>query len=110
MYRKTAVFQQGLNDEVDALYNRLKNCPVGTTPVYGNQPIFTCGNVDRCNNVSGMAIGFAAERMQDYIEETEKYYPELLKVIKGVPEYNNAAWLLSYQIRSLLLTAKRIPR
>ena len=66
--------------------------------------------IDRCNNVSGMAIGFAAERMQDYIEETEKYYPELLKVIKGVPEYNNAAWLLSYQIRSLLLTAKRIPR
>lgn len=40
---QTAVFQQGLNDEVDALYNRLKNCPVGTTPVYGNQPIFTCG-------------------------------------------------------------------
>ena len=66
--------------------------------------------IDRCNNVSGMAIGFAVERMQDYIEETEKYYPVLLKVIKGVPEYNNAAWLLSYQIRSLLLTAKRIPR
>lgn len=41
---QTAAFQQGLNDEVDALYNRFKNCPVGTTPVYGNQPIFTCGN------------------------------------------------------------------
>ena len=41
---QTATFQQGLNDEVDALYNRFKNCPVGTTPVYGNQPIFTCGN------------------------------------------------------------------
>lgn len=40
---QTALFQQGLNNEVDALYNRLKNCPVGTTPVYGNQPIFTCG-------------------------------------------------------------------
>lgn len=40
---QNALFQQGLNDEVDALYNRLKNCPVGTTPVYGNQPIFTCG-------------------------------------------------------------------
>lgn len=33
---------QGFANEVDALYNRLKNCPVGTTPVYGNQPIFTC--------------------------------------------------------------------
>lgn len=41
---QNALFQQGLNNEVDALYNRLKNCPVGTTPVYGNTPIFTCNN------------------------------------------------------------------
>ena len=27
---------------VDMIYSRLKDCPVGTTPVYGNQPIFTC--------------------------------------------------------------------
>lgn len=48
---QNALFQQGLNDEVDALYNRLKNCPVGTTPVYGNQPIFTCGgNGCGCGN------------------------------------------------------------
>lgn len=48
---QTALFQQGLNNEVDALYNRLKNCPVGTTPVYGNQPIFTCGgNGCGCGN------------------------------------------------------------
>ena len=39
---------QGMNNEVDALYNRLKNCPVGTTPVYGNQPIFTCGGNTGC--------------------------------------------------------------
>ena len=47
-------------------------------------------------------------KRQDYIEETERYYPELLRVIREQPEYNNAAWLLKYQIRSLLLTAKRI--
>ena len=48
---QTAMFQQGMNAEVDALYNRLKNCPVGTTPVYGNQPIFTCGgNGCGCGN------------------------------------------------------------
>lgn len=41
---QTATFQQGLNDEVDALYNRLNNCPVPTTPVYGRTPIFTCNN------------------------------------------------------------------
>ena len=40
---QTATFNQGLNNEVDALYNRLKNCPVPTMPVYGNTPIFTCG-------------------------------------------------------------------
>ena len=28
---------------VDQAYNRFSQCPVGTTPVYGNQPIFTCG-------------------------------------------------------------------
>ena len=38
-----AVMQNGMNSEVDALYNRLKNCPVPTTPVYGTTPIFTCG-------------------------------------------------------------------
>lgn len=38
-----ATIQNGLNNEVDALYNRLKNCPVPSMPVYGNTPIFTCG-------------------------------------------------------------------
>ena len=47
---QTAVFQQGLNNEVDALYNRLSNCPVPSVPVYGRQPIFTCGNNCGCNN------------------------------------------------------------
>jgi len=51
---QTAAFQQGMNDEVDALYNRLKNCPVGTTPVYGNQPIFTCGGNNGCGCGCGM--------------------------------------------------------
>lgn len=37
-----AVTRNDLNNEVDALYNRLKNCPVGTVPVYGSQPIFSC--------------------------------------------------------------------
>jgi len=41
---QTATFQQGLTGEVDALYNRLSNCPVPTVPVYGRQPIFTCGS------------------------------------------------------------------
>lgn len=41
---QNAFIAQGLTDEVDALYNRLNNCPVATVPVYGRQPIFTCNN------------------------------------------------------------------
>jgi len=41
---QNAFIQQGFNDEIDALYNRLSNCPVPTTPVYGRTPIFTCNN------------------------------------------------------------------
>ena len=40
---QNAFIAQGLNNEVDALYNRLASCPVPTTPVYGRTPIFTCG-------------------------------------------------------------------
>ena len=45
---QTALFQQGLNNEVDALYNRLNNCPVNTVPVYGRTPIFQCNNNGGC--------------------------------------------------------------
>lgn len=49
---QNAFIQQGLTDEVDALYNRLSNCPVPTTPVYGRTPIFTCGgNGCGCGNM-----------------------------------------------------------
>jgi hypothetical protein len=30
------------------IYNELKNCPVGTVPVYGSQPIFTCPGNSGC--------------------------------------------------------------
>ena len=45
---QNAFIAQGLNDEVDALYNRLSNCPVPSTPVYGRTPIFTCNNQQGC--------------------------------------------------------------
>ena len=41
---QTAQILAGQTAEVDALYNRLSNCPVPSTPVYGRQPIFTCNN------------------------------------------------------------------
>lgn len=33
-----------INQQNEVFYNRLKNCPVNAVPVFGNQPIFTCGN------------------------------------------------------------------
>lgn len=41
---QTARILAGQTAEVDALYNRLDQCPVGTTPVYGRTPIFSCNN------------------------------------------------------------------
>ena len=49
--QQTATLRLGQEAEVDALYNRLNNCPVPTTPVYGRTPIFTCNNGGcGCNN------------------------------------------------------------
>lgn len=45
---QNAFIAQGLNNEVDALYDRLSNCPVPSTPVYGRTPIFTCNNNSGC--------------------------------------------------------------
>lgn len=47
---QTARILAGQTAEVDALYNRLDQCPVGTTPVYGRTPIFTCNNGCGCGN------------------------------------------------------------
>lgn len=45
---QNAFISQGFANEVDALYNRLANCPVPSTPVYGRTPIFTCPNNNGC--------------------------------------------------------------
>lgn len=45
---QNAFISQGFANEVDQLYNRLNNCPVPSTPVYGRQPIFTCNNGCGC--------------------------------------------------------------
>ena len=45
---QNAFIAQGFANEVDQLYNRLANCPVPSTPVYGRTPIFTCPNNNGC--------------------------------------------------------------
>ena len=55
-----------------------------------------------------MSWGLSREAKYRYIEEVDKYFPKLLKVVKDTPEYNNAAWLLKYHIESMLDIYKRL--
>lgn len=57
---QTARIERGQNAEVDALYQRLRDCPVPSMPVYGMQPIFTCQNNNcgcGCGNNNGCGCG-----------------------------------------------------
>ena len=64
--------------------------------------------LDRIHNVAGMADAFDREWMIKYIVETDRYYDDLLDEIKDIPEWNDAWWLLRYQLRSLVETFKRM--
>lgn len=45
---QNAFISNSLNNEIDLMYNRLVNCPIPSTPVYGRTPIFTCPNNNGC--------------------------------------------------------------
>lgn len=64
--------------------------------------------IDRCNNLSCMADGFSRQKMITYVSDTERYLMPLLDVVKSVPRWNNAAWLLRYQISALAENFKRV--
>lgn len=65
--------------------------------------------LDRCNNISTMAMGFSKTKMIEYIDETEQYiFPILDNVKQEYPEFYKAAFLLKYQMKSVLETLKRI--
>lgn len=64
--------------------------------------------IDRCNNLTTMSWGLSRDKIYRMIKETEKYVLPLLKVVKAEPAYNNAAWLLQYQMESMLDIYKRL--
>ncbi len=64
--------------------------------------------IDRCNNLTTMSWGLSRDRIYRTIRETEEYYPALIKTMKATPEYGGAAWLLQYQIESMLDIYKRL--
>jgi len=64
--------------------------------------------LDRVNNLAGMADAFSRKCMAEYAAETDKYYPALLDVIRKQPEWNDAWWLLRYQMMTMLEAFKRL--
>ena len=83
---------------MDSYYNKINNNPKAS--------LIKC--VDRCNNLTTMSWGLSKDRIYRMIKETEKYYPPLLKTVKENIDYNNAYWLLKYQIESMLDIYKRL--
>lgn len=63
--------------------------------------------IDRCNNVSTMAGSFTKTKVIKYIEETEEFVLPLTEVLKNnFPQYSDIAFLVKYQIISVLETIK----
>ena len=76
--------------------------------ILGNPKAALIKCMDRCNNLTTMSWGLSRDRIYSMIKETEEYYPRLLNAVKATPEYNSAAWLLKYQIESMLDIYKRL--
>ena len=74
----------------------------------GEDPVAAIVKVlDRCNNVSSMMLSFDVPKVVEYIGETEQYtLPLIEKIKKSYPEYNDAVFVLKYQIMSILETIK----
>lgn len=77
--------------------------------IQGNQTAMLVKCLDRCNNLSTMASSFSAEKMARYITETEDHILPMLEEIKRrYLDWNDAAFLLKYQMLSLLETQKAL--
>ena len=64
--------------------------------------------LDRIHNLAGMADAFSRAKMIAYAEETDRYYPSLLDVLEKIPEWNDAWWLMRYQMMTMLEAFKRL--
>lgn len=54
---QNAFIANSLNNEIDLMYNRLVNCPIPSTPVYGRTPIFNCNGNNGCGCGCGNVYG-----------------------------------------------------
>ena len=85
-----------------------KNKPLYYRNIAGNPLAALVKCMDRCNNLSTMADGFKKDRMINYVKEAEQFVLPLLDIVKAVPAWNNAAWLLRYQMLTMVETCKRL--
>lgn len=77
--------------------------------IAGNKTASVVKVLDRCNNISDMAIVFSKNRMIEYIAETENYILPLLEIIKDEYEdMHGFVFILKYQIISLLESLKKL--
>lgn len=73
-----------------------------------SNPVCTLVKItDRCHNISTMIDGFSAEKMEEYIIETEKYiFPLCEHARYSFPEYSNQVAVMKSMIESNLKLAK----
>ncbi len=65
--------------------------------------------MDRCNNVSTMAMCFSREKMLEYIEETLRYVVPLIdRLKKRFPEYEKACFQLKYHILGVVESLRHV--
>ena len=56
-----------------------------------------------------MVTGLSRQKMVRFIEETETYIFPLMEALKNsAPEYNNAMFLVKYQMATTMETVKRL--
>lgn len=77
--------------------------------IAGNPTALMVKLLDRCNNISGMAVAFSHEKLVRYINETETYfYPMMQQAKTDYPQYNNAVFLLRYHMASVISSLKHV--
>ena len=92
------MYDQSKADWEDRYYENIRKDPLAC--------MVKC--LDRINNLAGMADAFSRRKMIRYAEETDRYFPALLATLKKIPEWNNAWWLMRYQLLTTLEAFKRI--
>lgn len=75
--------------------------------IKGNGKACVVKIIDRCSNISTMAGSFSREQLAKYVVETEEYILPIMDVLKNnYPEYSDIAFLVKYQVISILETVK----